>query len=327
MKKKSKIISFVVLAIIVVLSYFIASNFLFALVAGVINPAAVYCEKQGYNLTNIQTIVAQESYSYCVFPDRTMCEEWAFFRGECGEQYTSCVKQGFKIVSRTGNWSSFSTKYAVCAFPNGKECLAYDFVLGTCDQTRICPITPPPPPDCPNGTVLSGVGVINPKTGCPDSGKCIPILNETYCPTVCVPIWRYEDNSCVYTECGSGCGPDKVLNFATKAECLGSIICPLLAPPYCPNGSILVSSGIDPDTGCNRGAICVSNITVCCKSAPVIPNAISTYHYTTACSSNVIGVNNEVVADSYCNQTPSFWSGIAGSITGFFSWFAGLFHL
>jgi putative hemolysin len=36
------------------------------------NPASVYCQEQG------------NQQGFCVFSDGTECDEWAFFRGECG---------------------------------------------------------------------------------------------------------------------------------------------------------------------------------------------------------------------------------------------------
>ncbi len=46
------------------------------------NPAAVYCEKQGYQL-KIRTDTEGNMYGVCIFPDGSECDEWAFFRGEC----------------------------------------------------------------------------------------------------------------------------------------------------------------------------------------------------------------------------------------------------
>jgi len=43
------------------------------------NPASVYCKEQG-NKLEIRT--AQSGV--CVFPDGSTCDEWAYFRGECG---------------------------------------------------------------------------------------------------------------------------------------------------------------------------------------------------------------------------------------------------
>jgi len=47
------------------------------------NPAAAYCEEQGYTLET-RTSADGGQYSVCVFPDGSECEEWAFYRGECG---------------------------------------------------------------------------------------------------------------------------------------------------------------------------------------------------------------------------------------------------
>jgi putative hemolysin len=45
------------------------------------NPASVFCEEQGYKL-ELRTD-ASGTAGYCIFPDGSECEEWAFFRGEC----------------------------------------------------------------------------------------------------------------------------------------------------------------------------------------------------------------------------------------------------
>jgi putative hemolysin len=52
---------------------------------GLPNPASVYCEEQGYEL-----VIRNEEggqVGYCVFPDGSECEEWAFYRGECGQEW------------------------------------------------------------------------------------------------------------------------------------------------------------------------------------------------------------------------------------------------
>src|SRR5262249_48146981 len=41
------------------------------------NPAATNCINQGYKYLLIKNI------GYCIFPDHSYCEEWAFFRGQC----------------------------------------------------------------------------------------------------------------------------------------------------------------------------------------------------------------------------------------------------
>lgn len=49
---------------------------------GLPNPASQFCEEQGYTLEIREG--AEGQIGVCVFPDGTECEEWAFYRGECG---------------------------------------------------------------------------------------------------------------------------------------------------------------------------------------------------------------------------------------------------
>ena len=47
------------------------------------NPASVYCEEQGYSL-EIITASDGSQRGICIFPDGSSCDEWTYFRGECG---------------------------------------------------------------------------------------------------------------------------------------------------------------------------------------------------------------------------------------------------
>jgi len=47
------------------------------------NPASVYCEQNG-NKLEIRTAVDGSQYGVCIFPDSSSCDEWAYYRGECG---------------------------------------------------------------------------------------------------------------------------------------------------------------------------------------------------------------------------------------------------
>jgi putative hemolysin len=51
--------------------------------AGIPNPASVYCEQEG-NKLEIQTASDGSQLGICTFPDGSTCDEWAYFRGECG---------------------------------------------------------------------------------------------------------------------------------------------------------------------------------------------------------------------------------------------------
>jgi putative hemolysin len=47
------------------------------------NPASVYCEQNG-NKLEIRTVADGSQSGVCVFPDGSACDEWAYYRGECG---------------------------------------------------------------------------------------------------------------------------------------------------------------------------------------------------------------------------------------------------
>ena len=50
---------------------------------GMANPASVYCTEQG-NRLEIRTAADGSQSGVCIFPDGSECDEWAYFRGECG---------------------------------------------------------------------------------------------------------------------------------------------------------------------------------------------------------------------------------------------------
>ena len=47
------------------------------------NPASVYCEQNG-NTLKIRTAADGSQSEVCVFPNGSTCDEWAYFREECG---------------------------------------------------------------------------------------------------------------------------------------------------------------------------------------------------------------------------------------------------
>jgi putative hemolysin len=50
---------------------------------GMPNPASVYCTQNGNNL-EIRTAADGSQNGICIFPDGSACDEWAYYRGECG---------------------------------------------------------------------------------------------------------------------------------------------------------------------------------------------------------------------------------------------------
>jgi len=51
--------------------------------AGLANPASVFCEEQGFRL-ELRTDASGSQAGICHFPDGSQCDEWAYYRGECG---------------------------------------------------------------------------------------------------------------------------------------------------------------------------------------------------------------------------------------------------
>lgn len=47
------------------------------------NPASLYCEQHG-NQLKIVTAVDGSQSGMCIFPDGSRCDEWAYYRGQCG---------------------------------------------------------------------------------------------------------------------------------------------------------------------------------------------------------------------------------------------------
>jgi putative hemolysin len=50
--------------------------------AGLPNPASVFCEERG-GMVEIRSDAEGGQVGYCVFPEGSECEEWAYYRGEC----------------------------------------------------------------------------------------------------------------------------------------------------------------------------------------------------------------------------------------------------
>jgi putative hemolysin len=94
------------------------------------NPASEYCEGQGYTLEMRGGYGGQTGY--CIFPDDSECEEWAFLRGECGQEYSYCAGQGYSLEARTSEEGDAQMKFAVCVFPDGSECEELAYFKGEC---------------------------------------------------------------------------------------------------------------------------------------------------------------------------------------------------
>lgn len=89
---------------------------------GLANPASVYCEQSGGTL-QIRDETGGE-VGYCLFSDGSECEEWQFFRGECGLDYTFCASEGGTPEVRED--------VLTCVFGDGSACPEAEHAAGTC---------------------------------------------------------------------------------------------------------------------------------------------------------------------------------------------------
>jgi len=137
---------------------------------GMPNPASVHCTDQGGKLDIRDETDGQ--VGYCIFPDGSECEEWAYFKGECtpggGEgkadmanpASVNCVDQGGKLDIR----DEAGGQVGYCIFPDGSECEEWAYFKG----------------ECAPGGGESKIGMPNPASqNCVDQGGKLDIRDET----------------------------------------------------------------------------------------------------------------------------------------------------
>ncbi len=113
-------------------------------VADMPNPASVYCDENGGKV-ELRDDASGGVAGFCVFPDGSECDEWAYYRGECGPggiQTDStpvadmpnpasvyCEENGGKVELRddpSGGVAGF------CVFPDGSECDEWAYFRDEC---------------------------------------------------------------------------------------------------------------------------------------------------------------------------------------------------
>jgi putative hemolysin len=91
--------------------------------AALADPSAEYCLGLGFSVDG----------AVCTLPDGSTCERWAFYRGECGSEYSFCTQHGGIVSSVTEDMGSWTAQYALCTLADGTSCLESDFAqTGTC---------------------------------------------------------------------------------------------------------------------------------------------------------------------------------------------------
>ncbi|MGB2895072.1 MAG: DUF333 domain-containing protein [Anaerolineales bacterium] len=91
-------------------------------IAGMANPAAVYCEGLGYSMENVIRNGGEDAD--CIFPDRSRCAQWDFLSGRCGQEFTFCKTQGFDLEE--------GSNIGICRFPDNSSCDEFQFFSGEC---------------------------------------------------------------------------------------------------------------------------------------------------------------------------------------------------
>jgi len=78
---------------------------------GMASPAAAYCIALG----------GAAAGSDCSFADGTVCGQWAFYRGECGQAHSFCNRHGGSVSNVTEDMGGWTTSYARCTL-GGVSC-------------------------------------------------------------------------------------------------------------------------------------------------------------------------------------------------------------
>jgi putative hemolysin len=79
------------------------------------NPASIHCIEHGGNLS-IRTDDSGGQYGVCVFADKSECEEWKFYRGECSNSTKECSVNSDCVAASCCHASSCTSK------ENAPEC-------------------------------------------------------------------------------------------------------------------------------------------------------------------------------------------------------------
>jgi putative hemolysin len=93
---------------------------------GVPPPAAKYCTDLGYSESFPQSESDASSDALCVFPDGTSCDEWAFYRAQCGQAHSYCNLHGGSVRTDERDAGGFTSVVAVCDL-GGTSCTELSF--------------------------------------------------------------------------------------------------------------------------------------------------------------------------------------------------------
>jgi putative hemolysin len=109
--------------------------------AGMANPASQFCVGQGYQ-SEIRD-GADGQVGYCLFPDGSECEEWAFYRGECAPTSESeaapaqLANPASENCVAVGGTRSIENRvdggqFGLCLFEDNRQCEEWALLRGDC---------------------------------------------------------------------------------------------------------------------------------------------------------------------------------------------------
>jgi len=104
--------------LVIVLTSFLCILLSVGIVFAIPNPASVYCHELGGTIEINNTLLGEQGL--CVI-NGNKYDEWKFLEGKVGQNYSWCVKNGYKIETLCDGKSSFSYCRAICVFQNGSK--------------------------------------------------------------------------------------------------------------------------------------------------------------------------------------------------------------
>ena len=85
---------------------------------GMSNPAAKYATEMGYEYEVVNTGAGQQGV--VTLPDGEQLDEWSFYSGESGREYSYCAKMGWTLTANPKK-DGFNNECATCKLPDGSE--------------------------------------------------------------------------------------------------------------------------------------------------------------------------------------------------------------
>ena len=170
------------------------------------NPASTFCEDQGYQVQIRDEAAGQ--VGYCLFPDGSECEEWAFYRGECaaptGSQATpagianpaseNCVAQGGTSEVQT---RADDAQYSICLFEDNMQCEEWALLRGECPVGGV-KVTGYATPAAVYCAITGGEYAVTGNSGADDEQGTCTFKNGVVCD-----VWEWYYNKCQASEVAS----------------------------------------------------------------------------------------------------------------------------